>query len=90
MRALLDAADVSVVVLNRQRQILVGNSVLLEGLGIQGMEFIEGLRPGEALGCLHASQCLGGCGTAPECANCGAVLAILESQRTDKSVEREC
>jgi hypothetical protein len=26
LRALLDAADVSVVVLNRQRQILVGNS----------------------------------------------------------------
>lgn len=45
LRALLDAADVSVVVLNRQRQILVGNTVLLDGLGIQGMEFIEGLRP---------------------------------------------
>lgn len=90
LRALLDAADVSVVVLNRQRQILVGNSVLLEGLGIDGISFIEGLRPGEALGCIRASQCAGGCGTAPECARCGAVLAILESQHSEQSVEREC
>jgi signal transduction histidine kinase len=90
LRALLDAADVSVVVLNRQRQILVGNSVLLAGLGIQGIELIEGLRPGEALGCIHASQYPDGCGTSPECAACGAVLAILESQRTGEAVEREC
>jgi signal transduction histidine kinase len=90
LRALLDAADVSVVVLNRQRQILVGNSVLLAALGIQRIELIEGLRPGEALGCIHASRYPGGCGSAPECAACGAVLAILESQRSGAAVEREC
>ncbi len=66
--ALLDAADVSVVVLNRQRQILVGNSVLLAGLEAQEMELIEGLRPVEALGCAQAWECAGGCGTSPECA----------------------
>jgi hypothetical protein len=90
LRALLDAADVSVVVLNRQRQILVGNSGLLAALGIRGIDLIEGLRPGEALGCIHASRYPGGCGTSPECAACGAVLAILESQRTGEAVEREC
>jgi hypothetical protein len=90
LQALLDAADVSVVVLNRQRQILVGNSVLLAGLGAQEMQIIEGLRPGEALGCALAWKCQGGCGTSPECAACGAVMAIVESQRTGATVERDC
>jgi signal transduction histidine kinase len=90
LRSLLDAADVCVMVLNRQRQILVGNAALLAGLGIQGMDLIEGLRPGEAFGCIHARKCPGGCGTSEECSACGAALAILESQRTGEAVEREC
>jgi signal transduction histidine kinase len=90
LRSLLDAADVSVMVLNRQRQILVGNAALLAELGIQGVELVEGMRPGEVFGCVHARQCPGGCGTAKECSTCGAALAILESQRTGEAVEREC
>ena len=89
-RALLDATDVSVVILNRQRQILVGNSVLLEALDVTAVDSIQGLRPGEALGCVHAWDCSGGCGTTPDCSACGAVLAILECQKTGKTVEREC
>jgi signal transduction histidine kinase len=88
--SLLDAADVCVMVLNRQRQILVGNAALLAELGVQGVEFVESLRPGEALGCIQARKCPGGCGTAKECSACGAALAILESQRTGEAVEREC
>ncbi|HEY3352193.1 MAG TPA: HAMP domain-containing sensor histidine kinase [Polyangia bacterium] len=90
LRGLLDAADVSVVVLNRERQILVGNATLLAGLGVDGIQMLEGLRPGEALGCVHAWQCAGGCGTSPECATCGAAIAIVNSQRTGGPVEREC
>jgi hypothetical protein len=90
LRALLDATDVSVVVLNRERQILVGNCTLLSGLEVDAMDKVLGLRPGEALGCMHARTCLGGCGSAPECSVCGAVLAILECQRTGATVERDC
>jgi len=90
VRALLDVADVSVVVLNQQRQIIVGNNTILAGLGLDRVEVLEGLRPGEALGCVHASERPGGCGTTPSCAVCGAVLAILESQRSQTTVEREC
>jgi signal transduction histidine kinase len=90
VRALLDAADISVVVLNQQRQIIVGNSTIVAGLGLDRVELLEGLRPGEALGCVHASETPGGCGTTPSCAVCGAVLAILESQRSHSTVEREC
>lgn len=87
VQALLDATDVSVIVLNRQRQILIANGALLTAMGD---EMLQGLRPGEALGCVHAGERPGGCGTAPECAACGAVLAIIESQRTRSAVEREC
>jgi signal transduction histidine kinase len=89
LQSLLDAADVSVLVLNRARQILVGNAALLAAVRVDGMDLLEGLRPGEAYGCIHADS-PGGCGTRPECAACGAVLAILESQRTGAPVEREC
>jgi len=89
LRALLDVADVSVVVLNRQRQILVANSALLRSLPPGTVE-LAGLRAGEALGCVHAWQGPGGCGTSRECSQCGAVLAILESQRGQAMVEREC
>jgi signal transduction histidine kinase len=89
LRGLLDVADVSVVVLNRQRQILVANSELMRNLA-PGTAELVGLRAGEALGCVHAWQGPGGCGTSPECSRCGAVLAVLESQRDRVPVEREC
>jgi signal transduction histidine kinase len=87
--ALLDVADVSIVILNRQRQILVANSELLRSLPRGGAEAI-GLRAGEALCCVHAAQRPGGCGSSPECTQCGAVLAVLESERRRVPVEREC
>ena len=88
--ALLDATDVSVLVLNRQRQVLVGNSVLLKSLEPCDPCPIVGRRPGDVFGCVWANACPGGCGTTPECCGCGAVLAILECQRTGATVERDC
>ncbi len=88
--ALAEATDVSVVVLNRERQILVANSVLLKSLGSATEELLAGLRLGEAVGCVNAWHEPGGCGTSPACATCGAVLAILESQSKGTTVEREC
>lgn len=38
-----------------------------------------GLRPGEALGCVHACEQPGGCGTSKFCAYCGAPAAIMEA-----------
>lgn len=90
VRALLDVTDVSVVVLNRERQIVLGNDQFRSSLCADDPDAVLGKRPGEALGCTYAGARRGGCGTAPECRACGAVLAILESQRTGGKVEREC
>ena len=90
LQALLDAAGVCVLVLNEQRQILVGNAALLETLGAECMEQVEGLRPGEALGCIHAFRGPGGCGTSRECSTCGTVLAVLGARATGRTTEQEC
>jgi len=90
LRAILDAVDVSVMVLNRQRQILVGNTTLLDACLRDELGLIQSLRPGEALSCVHAQEGPDGCGSAPECTVCGAALAIAASRHTSRRVEREC
>jgi signal transduction histidine kinase len=90
VQALLDAVGVSVVVLNGERQIIFGNNVFLAGLRAEYVQTVRGMRPGEALDCIHAWKCPGGCGTAPECATCGMVLATLASRGTGRVEEQEC
>jgi signal transduction histidine kinase len=77
-------------ILNRHRQIVVVNHVLLESLGVEDPDKLLGLRPGEALGCVHAWDNEAGCGTGPVCSTCGAALAILSSQTDQKTAQREC
>ncbi len=76
------------LVLNENRQIVYANRPALDFLGITGLEKLMGLRPGEAVNCVNAS-CPGGCGTSEKCSTCGAVLAILASQRGERT-SKEC
>jgi hypothetical protein len=50
---------------------------VLELVPDKTMSQIIGLRPGEALGCIHAYECQSGCGTSQFCRHCGAVRVIL-------------
>jgi len=86
----LDAMPGPVMVLNANRQIVAANQPLLELLGAALAEVVE-KRPGEALGCIRAQEGPNGCGTDRHCITCGAVNAILESQKAygTKAV-REC
>jgi len=76
-------------VLNDKRQVVYANQVLLNYLGIDSQERIQGLRPGEILDCIHAVESDGGCGTTEFCKTCGAVQAILASQQGKKNT-KEC
>ena len=89
LRRMLDAVPDIVLVLNTQRQIVFTNRPLLNFLGLESDASICGLRPGEALGCVHASQSKYGCGTTEFCSTCGAVRAILVSLQQQQAVE-EC
>ncbi len=77
-----------VAVLNHLRQITVANEKFARLCG-KPLESVIGLRPGEALDCIHAGLNEAGCGTTQFCRYCGAAQAILQSQRSQSAVE-EC
>jgi signal transduction histidine kinase len=86
---LLDGYPEPAVVLNHERQIVLTNDKLASLLG-KPREAILGLRPGEALGCIHVVAEPGGCGTSEFCRECGAALSIVASQETGAVDIQEC
>jgi len=86
---LLHAVPEIVLVLNQQRQIVFSNQALPRALGVTEKESFTGLRPGEALRCVHAFETSQGCGTTEFCRTCGAAQAIVSSLREDKAIT-EC
>jgi signal transduction histidine kinase len=85
---LLECFPGPVAVLNRLRQIVLANEKFSRLAG-KPLESLIGLRPGEALDCVHAGLNEPGCGTTRFCRYCGAVQAIVRSQRGESAVE-EC
>ncbi len=79
------------MILNKFRQVVYCNKTLMDLLNIHDSEKIYGLRPGEALNCIHSGETEGGCGTTAFCKHCGAVNAILKSQNEINILkEEEC
>lgn len=87
--SLLGSLSQMVVLLNKERQIVFANDQFSQLLNVEGQEELIGKRPGEAVGCVYSYVEQGGCGTSEFCKTCGAVNAILESQRGLKSI-KEC
>ncbi len=90
IREVLNALPYVAAILNEQRQIIYSNQVLLDSVGDVSIEQILGKRPGEALNCINSNKEPGGCGTSENCRICGAVNAVLESQKTGTKVSKEC
>ena len=88
---LLNAVPDILMVLNRERQIVFMNQGLYKVLNFKDSDpsLIWGLRPGEALRCMHAFESVGGCGTTDFCSTCGAMKAILSSQNHQEDIQ-EC
>jgi len=85
----LNAALNYLLVLNAQRQIVMASENILELSPDKTMDQIIGLRPGEALGCIHAHECESGCGTSQFCCQCTMVRVILMGLNGCRDVE-EC
>ncbi|MDH5559903.1 MAG: PAS domain-containing sensor histidine kinase [Deltaproteobacteria bacterium] len=81
--SIMNAVPNSVMILNKERQIVYANQICLDFLGKDDLSQILGQRPGEALNCIQSKINLAGCGTTKFCQACGAVNAILESQRSN-------
>lgn len=77
------------MVVNKHRQIIFANYLVLERIGIRAARSIIGMRPGEVVNCIHAKNDTGGCGTSKACSTCGAIKAILLSMK-GKSNQQEC
>jgi K+-sensing histidine kinase KdpD len=86
---ILGSVPDALLFLNQQRQIVFANRATFCFLGIEPTTEVLGSRPGEALGCVHATQTDGGCGTTEFCQTCGAVQAILTAQQGNADVQ-EC
>lgn len=84
----LDLLPDMVFVANARRQVVYANSAALQGLGRSQAE-VTGARLGEILGCIHATENPGGCGTSTACSVCAFLAAILEALDSDRRVSRE-
>jgi signal transduction histidine kinase len=85
----LNAIHNMYLILNEHRQIVFANQTALDTFGYKSMDEILGMRPGEAIKCIHATEMPAGCGTSEACQHCGAVNAILTGLKNTKDV-REC
>lgn len=90
VKVVLETVTGFLMIVNEQRQILAANKELVHALNREHPDGLVGIRPGEALNCVHFTEGPDGCGTSLHCRTCGAVLALLASRRTDTSVEDEC
>lgn len=77
VRALLDTGAGAVLILNSQRQVIAAGSRILQLVSGRTLADLLGLRPGEAMNCIHSADHEGGCGCSVHCRECGAVRAIL-------------
>ncbi|MBN2151235.1 MAG: HAMP domain-containing histidine kinase [Candidatus Lokiarchaeota archaeon] len=74
------------LILNNHRQIVYMNKGALEFSGLEEISSAIGKRPGELLDCVHSKEEVDGCGTAEACTFCGAVDAVLASQKGKPAV----
>jgi nitrogen-specific signal transduction histidine kinase len=85
---LLDALPTSHLVLDANRQIVFANAACRAEFKLDADAY-AGQRLGEALGCIHARDAPGGCGTSDSCRTCQAVRQILSCIEGDAG-GREC
>lgn len=90
INGLLNTVNGLLAVLNEQRQILAVNDSFIKLLGIKDLMDVLGLRPGEAIHCIHAHDPPAGCGTTKFCSTCGAAIAIVTSIAANEPAERLC
>jgi len=71
VRAILAGLPGPTVLLNDNRQIVISNAAAAALLQLGGHADPAGLRLGEAIGCVFVKLGHDGCGTAPQCRQCG-------------------
>jgi len=78
VKPFIDDVNHMFLIMNRQRQIVYLNNLAKEFFK---NDSVLGQRIGEAIYCIHSTENVGGCGASESCLECGANLAILNSQK---------
>lgn len=86
---IFDCVPTLMMVLDEHRQVILANRALQDHFRAKPVPLEPGMRPGEALGCVHSHDMEAGCGTSEACRECGACQAVVESQKGHPAV-REC
>ncbi|MFW9782794.1 MAG: ATP-binding protein [Candidatus Heimdallarchaeota archaeon] len=86
---LLNSIPNMALIVNKERQVVFLNQSIIQSLGIKNIEEAMGARPGEIFKCIHAQDFIHGCGTSRDCRYCGAVNAVLQSLKTNKTTSLE-
>jgi nitrogen-specific signal transduction histidine kinase len=89
LRVMLDAVPDTVLILDDKRQVVFVNEAGVSALGLESWQAALGEYLGELIGCIHAGESLGGCGTTKSCRTCGAAKAIVNSLRGSENGQ-EC
>ena len=74
MCMLLEATDHLALVLDPEGRTVAASNVLLDSLGLDSIQPLLGLNPGEVVSCLWSSA--DGCGRSPHCQGCGVNLTL--------------
>ncbi len=85
----LDLAGVMILAITDTRQIVYANTHMLRYFQRRTVDQIVGMRPGEAMDCVHSKDSPGGCGAGVACAHCSALDLIIKGISTDVPVEDE-
>lgn len=78
------------LILNENRQLVAFNSKACAYVPEALQSNVYGMRPGEAVDCIHAKEMPAGCGTSQFCVECGAVKAIVQTIDKQESAIEEC
>lgn len=87
---LIEANINSVLIIDKNRQIVAANSRAIRLLKETDLFNILGKRLGEALDCIHACEMPSGCGTSIFCTECGAAKSIKNSKENYSTSMLEC
>lgn len=89
VQEILEALPYVALIINAQRQIIFINETFMSILGLEDPCDAMGMRPGEIFNCIHAGTRPTGCGTSESCQFCGALSAVLESQKTGLKITKD-
>ena len=89
LRAILDASQVAMLLVDEDTQVTRVNDVVAQLVGKEAWELLN-RQPGDGLCCIHAGETPEGCGHAAACPGCStrnAVERVLEEGRPIQNVE---